>query len=278
MPPYAGLIAAILILPLLAPAAGEPGPARSATTTSASSGSRTPAVRTGPDAALGRARRADRARARTRSCWSRTDVTARTARAARSTPRPGPASAASSATTSACGTWSRLWPGAGIAAIAPDLNGAYTGGWGEPNDRARWPRIVNRTLAAVAAATPPEAPRFPIWPSRAAGPQAGRLPRPFAERPPRRAAATPARGEPRPRGDRRRPRPVRALFLLTPIFARTAPPAGRAVRQWRSAPATATPACSGAATSARRGPTPAARPAAASSGSSAPTTTTSTAR
>ena len=38
----------------------------------------------------------------------------------------------------------------GIAAIAPDLNGAYTGGWGEPNDRRRWPRIVNRTLAAVA--------------------------------------------------------------------------------------------------------------------------------
>lgn len=34
----------------------------------------------------------------------------------------------------------------GFVAIAPDLNAAYTFGWGEPDDRVRWPRIVNRTL------------------------------------------------------------------------------------------------------------------------------------
>ncbi len=39
----------------------------------------------------------------------------------------------------------------GFVAIAPDLNGAFTAGWGEPNDRARWPRVVNRTLRPLAA-------------------------------------------------------------------------------------------------------------------------------
>src|SRR5215213_3577200 len=38
----------------------------------------------------------------------------------------------------------------GIAAIAPDLNGAYTLGWGPDRDRRRWPRIVNRTLETLA--------------------------------------------------------------------------------------------------------------------------------
>jgi hypothetical protein len=38
----------------------------------------------------------------------------------------------------------------GVAAIAPDLNGAYTIGWGEPSDERRWPRIVNRTLFELA--------------------------------------------------------------------------------------------------------------------------------
>jgi len=40
----------------------------------------------------------------------------------------------------------------GVVAIAPDLNGAYTAGWGEPNDRVRWPRIVERTIRELVAA------------------------------------------------------------------------------------------------------------------------------
>ena len=39
----------------------------------------------------------------------------------------------------------------GMVAISPDVNGAYTEGWGEPDDTRRWPRIVNRTLEALAA-------------------------------------------------------------------------------------------------------------------------------
>jgi dienelactone hydrolase len=38
----------------------------------------------------------------------------------------------------------------GIVAVAPSLGGAFTAGWGEPNDVDRWPRIVNRTLGQVA--------------------------------------------------------------------------------------------------------------------------------
>jgi dienelactone hydrolase len=38
----------------------------------------------------------------------------------------------------------------GILAVAPSLGGAFTGGWGEPNDADRWPKIVNRTLGQIA--------------------------------------------------------------------------------------------------------------------------------
>jgi dienelactone hydrolase len=38
----------------------------------------------------------------------------------------------------------------GVVAVAPSLGGAFTAGWGEPNDPDRWPRIVNRTLGQVA--------------------------------------------------------------------------------------------------------------------------------
>jgi dienelactone hydrolase len=38
----------------------------------------------------------------------------------------------------------------GIVAVAPSLGGAFTAGWGEPNDADRWPRIVTRTLGQVA--------------------------------------------------------------------------------------------------------------------------------
>ena len=50
----------------------------------------------------------------------------------------------------------------GLVALAPDLNGAFTGGWGEPDDRNRWPRIVNRTLAEVAAEAAAGGGRFPL--------------------------------------------------------------------------------------------------------------------
>jgi dienelactone hydrolase len=114
----------------------------------------------------------------------------------------------------------------GIAAIAPDLNGAFTEGWGEPDDRRRWPRIVNRTMTALARQVGGGPARFPISLQgridlsrfgilghslsglravRAARRRAGNL-----------SVAKIAAG----RG------PVRSLFLLAPIFARTAPPAG----------------------------------------------------
>jgi dienelactone hydrolase len=38
----------------------------------------------------------------------------------------------------------------GVVAVSPSLGGAFTAGWGEPNDVDRWPRIVNRTLGQVA--------------------------------------------------------------------------------------------------------------------------------
>jgi dienelactone hydrolase len=39
----------------------------------------------------------------------------------------------------------------GVAAVSPDLNGAYTAGWGEPNDPLRWRRIVLRTIEEIRA-------------------------------------------------------------------------------------------------------------------------------
>ena len=38
----------------------------------------------------------------------------------------------------------------GVVAVAPSLGGAFTAGWGEPNDLDRWPKIVNRVLGQVA--------------------------------------------------------------------------------------------------------------------------------
>jgi len=45
----------------------------------------------------------------------------------------------------------RALAGRGMVAVSPDVNGAYTEGWGEPDDVRRWPRIVNRHLEALAA-------------------------------------------------------------------------------------------------------------------------------
>lgn len=38
----------------------------------------------------------------------------------------------------------------GLVALAPSLGGAFTAGWGEPNDPVRWPRIVGRSLGQLA--------------------------------------------------------------------------------------------------------------------------------
>ena len=36
-----------------------------------------------------------------------------------------------------------------MVAVAPDLNGAFTVGWGEPDDLRRWPRLMRRVLAEL---------------------------------------------------------------------------------------------------------------------------------
>jgi dienelactone hydrolase len=50
----------------------------------------------------------------------------------------------------------------GIVAVAPSLGGAFTAGWGEPNDADRWPRIVNRTLGQIARDTAEGDGRFAV--------------------------------------------------------------------------------------------------------------------
>ena len=114
----------------------------------------------------------------------------------------------------------------GIAAIAPDLNGAYTGGWGEPNDRRRWPRIVNRTLAAVAREAAGGRARFPIsLNGRIDLARLGFLGHSLSGHRSVRAARQRAANSSLAQIAAGRG-PVRALFLLTPVFGRTAAPAG----------------------------------------------------
>ena len=50
----------------------------------------------------------------------------------------------------------------GVAAIAPDLNGAYTLGWGPDNDRRRWRRVVNRTVGSLSRSVARGGMRFGI--------------------------------------------------------------------------------------------------------------------
>ena len=50
----------------------------------------------------------------------------------------------------------------GFVALAPDLNAAFTAGWGEPDDRRRWPRVVNRTLAELEDEVRAGGGRFPL--------------------------------------------------------------------------------------------------------------------
>jgi dienelactone hydrolase len=50
----------------------------------------------------------------------------------------------------------------GVVALAPDLNAAFTDGFGEPDDRNRWPLVVNRTLAELATEVASGGGRFPL--------------------------------------------------------------------------------------------------------------------
>jgi dienelactone hydrolase len=100
---------------------------------------------------------------------------------------------------------------AGMAAVAPDLNGAFTEGWGEPNDRVRWPRIVRRTLSALSRDNTTGGARFGGIELR------GRLD--FARLGLFGHSLSGLRAVRFSRA-----RPVRALFLLAPIFAPPPPP------------------------------------------------------
>lgn len=50
----------------------------------------------------------------------------------------------------------------GIVALSPALGGAFTPGWGEPNDPVRWPRIVGRALGQLARETARGGGRFGV--------------------------------------------------------------------------------------------------------------------
>jgi dienelactone hydrolase len=105
----------------------------------------------------------------------------------------------------------------GMVAVAPSLGGAFTAGWGEPNDRDRWPKIVNRTLGQVAREANFGGGRFGVeLTGRVNLGRIGMLGHSLSGhhvvRAARRRAATVAPEEvARGRG------PVRALFLLTPV-------------------------------------------------------------
>jgi dienelactone hydrolase len=97
----------------------------------------------------------------------------------------------------------------GMVAVAPDLNGAFTGGWGEPDDRRRWPRIVKRTLAELARENTSGGGRFGVpLRGRVDVARLGLLGHSLSGR----HAARFARSE-----------PVGALFLLQPVPGGTLP-------------------------------------------------------
>jgi dienelactone hydrolase len=93
----------------------------------------------------------------------------------------------------------------GVVAVAPSLGGAFTGGWGEPNDRDRWPRIVNRVLGQLAREAAAGGGRFGVaLRGRVDLARIGLLGHSLS-------------GHHVVRAARRRVDNVRALFLLTPV-------------------------------------------------------------
>jgi hypothetical protein len=50
----------------------------------------------------------------------------------------------------------------GLIAVSPDLNAAFTAGWGEPTEFGRWPPIVNRTIGAIVREAKDGAGRFGV--------------------------------------------------------------------------------------------------------------------
>jgi dienelactone hydrolase len=105
----------------------------------------------------------------------------------------------------------------GIVAVAPSLGAAFTGGWGEPNDADRWPRILNRTLSQVAREAAAGGDRFGVPLQgrvnlRRIGLLGHSLSGHHVVRAARRRAENDAPAEvARGRG------PIRSLFLLTPV-------------------------------------------------------------
>jgi dienelactone hydrolase len=105
----------------------------------------------------------------------------------------------------------------GIVAIAPSLGGAFTGGWGEPNDADRWPKILNRTLGRLAREAAEGGERFGVQlQGRVDLGRLGLLGHSLSGHHSVRAARRRAANDSladigRGRG------PVRALFLLTPV-------------------------------------------------------------
>jgi dienelactone hydrolase len=105
----------------------------------------------------------------------------------------------------------------GIVAVAPSLGGAFTAGWGEPNDADRWPRIVNRTMGQLAREAASGGGRFGVrLRGRVNLRRIGLLGHSLSGHHSVRAARRRA-GNDSPEDVARGRGPIRALFLLTPV-------------------------------------------------------------
>jgi dienelactone hydrolase len=105
----------------------------------------------------------------------------------------------------------------GMVAVAPSLGGAFTAGWGEPNDPDRWPRIVNRTIGQIAREADEGGGRFGVpLQGRVNLRRIGFLGHSLSGHHSVRAARRRA-GNNSPADIARGRGPIRSLFLLTPV-------------------------------------------------------------
>jgi hypothetical protein len=105
----------------------------------------------------------------------------------------------------------------GMIAVAPSLGGAFTAGWGEPNDVDRWPRIVNRTLGQIARESAEGGGRFGVrLRGRVRLRRIGLLGHSLSGHHSVRAARRRA-GNDSPADIARGRGPIRSLLLLTPV-------------------------------------------------------------